>query len=107
MNWIIDNVACDFFVSIPEDIDKKLNDFNNLYIISLNSAGLKSLKHKISITNYRRTYSTISWRRLQKGSSPINWPWDIRLAIAKTMHRILFLTNFLRRLVAKLKKYAS
>lgn len=38
--------------------------FNNLYITSQKDLGVKSLKHKIRITNYRRTYSLSSWRAL-------------------------------------------
>lgn len=45
------------------EISEKLI-YNNLVIASLRKTGWKSLKHRIKIMNYTRTYSTNSWKTI-------------------------------------------
>jgi hypothetical protein len=56
--------------------------FNNLYIVSMKVAGVKSLKHRIPISNYRRTYSTISWQKIAPEKCSVHFKIDLRYHIS-------------------------
>lgn len=52
--------------------------FSNLYIVSMRNAGVKSLKHRVPISNYRRTYSTVSWQKISPEQFSVHFKIDIR-----------------------------
>jgi hypothetical protein len=65
--------------------------FNNLYIVSMKKIGVKSLKHKIPLKNYVRTYSEHSWIKLGNSSFSRNISFDLRMKSARTLDWFYFL----------------
>jgi len=89
-----------------ENIDISENlIYNNLMIASLRKTGWKSLKHKIKIMNYTRTYSTSSWKTIGKIKKSRMSLLEVRLLTARTQKTINRSANFLRRNLVKLRKY--
>lgn len=75
--------------------------FNNLYIVSMRKAGLKSCKHQISFSNYARTYSTSSWKKLGKNKDT-RARADFRVLLAEQLLMFEIYLNKTLRAIGKL-----